>query len=376
MEQLMEKFTGKGGDFEIGEDSWFCGHREISGRCFVGKSAPRTLRDFYDRYVFKPEHSTYHHHHHHCPFIHRPSIHTHTVKNDFIVYEQERYSYREVWSRASAIGSYLTHSFDVRRGDRVAICMRNYPEWPIAFIAITAIGAVAVPMNSLWKSKELKYGLKDSGAKVVICDEQRYGYMSSSIKELGIVAIGVRTSVTPLNFERIVIDYRNTRMPLCHDLRTDDVGAIFYTSGTTGFPKGVVQTHRGICNQLSTVLVVDHIRSIAAPPTTAQPCMICPVPLFHVTASHHIFLSSASRGAKLVLMYKWDAGKALKLIQSERPNSWTGVPTMVQDLMEHPDFDKYDTTSLKSIGGGGAPTPASQVKKTAKKFKGGSPGQG
>ena len=116
--------------------------------------------------------------------------------------------------------------------------MRNYPEWPIAFIAITAIGAVAVPMNSLWKSKELKYGLKDSGAKVVICDEQRYGYMSSSIKELGIVAIGVRTSVTPLNFERIVIDYRNTRMPLCHDLRTDDVGAIFYTSGTTGFPKG------------------------------------------------------------------------------------------------------------------------------------------
>ena len=158
--------------------------------------------------------------------------------NDFIVYEQERYSYREVWSRASAIGSYLTHSLKVRRGDRVAICMRNYPEWPIAFIAITAIGAVAVPMNSLWKSKELKYGLEDSGAKVVICDEQRYGYMSSSIKELGIVAIGVRTSVTPRNFERIVIDYRNTRMPLCHDLRTDDVGAIFYTSGTTGFPKG------------------------------------------------------------------------------------------------------------------------------------------
>ena len=261
----------------------------------------------------------------------------------------------------------------------MAICMRNYPEWPIAFIAITAIGAVAVPMNSLWKSKELKYGLEDSGAKVVICDEQRYGYMSSSIKELGIVAIGVRTSVTPRNFERIVIDYRNTRMPLCHDLRTDDVGAIFYTSGTTGFPKGVVQTHRGICNQLSTVLVVDHIRSIAAPPTTGkpeQPCMICPVPLFHVTASHHIFLSSASRGAKLVLMYKWDAGQALKLIQSERPNSWTGVPTMVQDLMEHPDFDKYDTSSLKSIGGGGAPTPASQVKKTAKKFKSGSPGQG
>ena len=100
------------------------------------------------------------------------------------------------------------------------------------------------------------------------------------------------------------------------------------------------------------------------------------VPLFHVTASHHIFLSSASRGAKLVLMYKWDAGQALKLIQSERPNSWTGVPTMVQDLMEHPDFEKYDTSSLKSIGGGGAPTPASQVKKTAKKFKGGSPGQG
>ena len=220
--------------------------------------------------------------------------------NDFIVYEQERYSYREVWSRASAIGSYLTHSLKVRRGDRVAICMRNYPEWPIAFIAITAIGAVAVPMNSLWKSKELKYGLEDSGAKVVICDEQRYGYMSSSHRRTRYRCDGVRTSVTPRNFERIVIDYRNTRMPLCHDLRTDDVGAIFYTSGTTGFPKGVVQTHRGICNQLSTVLVVDHIRSIAAPPTT--PATVydmsgTPVPCHCITLTS--FSPPHSRGAKL-----------------------------------------------------------------------------
>jgi len=250
------------------------------------------------------------------------------VYKDFVVYEQERYSYKEVWSRASAIGSYLVHDAKVRRGDRVAICMRNYPEWPIAFIAITAIGAVAVPMNSLWKSKELEYGLKDSGAKVVICDEQRYGYMKRTIRDLGLVAVGVRTSVASRNFERIVIDYRNTRMPFSPDLRTDDVAAIFYTSGTTGFPKGVVQTHRGVCNQLATVLVVDNLRLFAGPSDVSkqqQPCMICPVPLFHVTASHHIFLSSAARGAKLVLMYKWYVVFSLLLRPIHPLHSPTGM---------------------------------------------------
>jgi len=104
--------------------------------------------------------------------------------------------------------------------------------------------------------------------------------------------------------------------------------------------------------------------------------MICPVPLFHVTATHHIFLSSFSTGRKCVLMPKWDAGEALRLIETERPNGWTGVPTMVQDLMQHPDFLKRDTSSLTNVGAGGAPTPKSQVFQVGTKFKAAGPTQG
>merc|ERR1719174_2676937 len=115
---------------------------------------------------------------------------------------------------------------------------------------------------------------------------------------------------------------------------------------------------------------------LGGPTPKHQPCLLCPVPLFHVTASHHIFLASFSGGRKMVLMYKWDAGEALRLIEAEKPSGWTGVPTMVQDLMNHPDFDKRDTSSLMSVGGGGAPTPTTQVNKVSKKFKNAAPSQG
>lgn len=155
-----------------------------------------------------------------------------------------------------------------------------------------------------------------------------------------------------------------------------------YTSGTTGNPKGVVQSHRGICQNVMHFMSTSFLKrktaaALGAPgaPQT-QDCVICPVPLFHVTASHQLFLAAITNGSKIVLMEKWDAGEALSLISRERPSSWAGVPTMVRDLIEHPDFETTDTSSLKSLLGGGAPTPKSQSTLVAKKFKKGSPGQG
>ncbi len=346
----LKELTGPGGPFEMGEDTWTCGHKKVTSTCFL--RTPRTMRDLYDLSFSKYSNL------------------------ECFVYENERYTFGKVQQICSALATYLVQDVGVKHGDRVAVAMRNFVEWPMTYIASTGIGAVCVPLNSLWKEKELDYGLRDSGTTVLICDEDRYEYSKSTIKDLGIHTIVVRCDKDlpgTISFEQVIAKRAGSNMPL-NTATHDDIAAIMYTSGTTGFPKGVVHTHRNITNQMSRLLL--GAAATPRPDNAPQDCRICPVPLFHVTASHHIFLDSIVRGARLVLMFKWDAGKALKLIHEERPGAWTGVPTMVQDLMEHPDFDKYDLSSLKSIGGGGGPTPTSQVSKTAKKFKGGVPSQG
>lgn len=354
--KVAEGLLGPGGDFEVGLDSWPIGmpgsEKVIESACFL--KGPKTLREFYDLRFLENAEST------------------------FIVFNEERYTYRQVWAQVCSLASQLAAS-GVGKGDRVAIAMRNYPEWCLAFLATTAIGAIIVPLNGWWKGKELEYGLVDSGAIRVFVDDERLSHVARCLVKYNIQAILVRSSQSASQLPPNTVHYEQFFAPgvglSCPASETahDDYACIMYTSGTTGNPKGVVLTNRGICSQLIMALLGDTMKKALTPPAApgapvAQPCVICPVPLFHVTASHHIFLSSIVYGAKLVLMFKWDAGQALKLIETERATAWTGVPTMVQDLMEHPNFDSTDTSSLQSMGGGGAPTPVSQVSKTTKKF--------
>eukprot|EP00756_Hemistasia_phaeocysticola_P037528 Hpha_TRINITY_DN16702_c3_g2::TRINITY_DN16702_c3_g2_i1::g.76535::m.76535 len=363
---FMQKFAevaGPGSDFEIAEGSWPLGfpgqERTVRTKCFV--RCPRVLREYFER------------------------MFTEFARREFVIFRDERHSFAHVWQQVSALGAALTEDFGVKSGDRVACAMRNSPEWVIAFIAATSIGAVIVPVNSWWQREELEYGLKDSGAKVLLCDDRIYSRISGSLAGLGVQGILCRpaqaTNGVPV-YADVVQKHWGKRCPPC--IRTpDDPAAIMYTSGTTGHPKGVVLTHRGICNQLWFALFIDEIKERVAkamglPLPSKNPnqnTVICPVPLFHVTACHHIFLSAIGYGGKLVLMEKWDAGMALKLIEREKATRWTGVPTMVRDMMEHPDFSKRDTSTLEGVGGGGAPTPPSQVYLSAKKFKG-APSQG
>lgn len=260
--------------------------------------------------------------------------------------------------------------------------MRNYPEWCISFLAITSIGAIIVPLNSLWKGAEMTYGLQDSGTKLLFCDGERLGYAADALKQLQIPAIvchndkGVASPTAKVHQYNAVVGERRGQPapPFPAHLGRDDIAAIFYTSGSTGNPKGVCQTHRGITDQIwgGVEIYSAFAKQLGMPETEAkQSALVCAVPLFHVTGSHHIFLSAMMSQSKLVLMYKWDPLEALKMIDEHKPQKWNGVPTMVQDLMEHPDFDKYDTSSMKNLGGGGAPTPQSQVEKVSKKFTGG-----
>eukprot|EP01006_Ploeotia_vitrea_P043992 TRINITY_DN66796_c2_g2_i2.p1 TRINITY_DN66796_c2_g2~~TRINITY_DN66796_c2_g2_i2.p1 ORF type:complete len:469 (-),score=46.98 TRINITY_DN66796_c2_g2_i2:484-1890(-) len=319
-------------------------------------------------------------------------------KCDFLVFEKERYTFGYFEECVSKIAFQLKNRFGIQQGDRVAVCMRNYPEWCISFVAAVAIGAVAVPLNSWWKSSELEYALQDSGAKVLFCDQERYNYAQEAAARLNIYLVTVRSKKGNIHYPSLLqggslcpsssssspsTTSSSSSLYNCSSVLIDKAAAIMYTSGTTGHPKGVIQTHRGICEQMILSefnwALTQKLRSLfpsALPPLKYQNGLICTVPLFHVTGCHHLFLASMAEGRKVVLMSKWDAGVALSLIEKERPHAWSGVPSMVQDIMEHPNFEKTDVSSLVFVGAGGAPTPPSQVQKIVKNFANAVPAQG
>jgi long-chain acyl-CoA synthetase len=301
----------------------------------------------------------------------------------YIVYEDEHYTFAQTMERVDAVGSMLVNRYGVQKGDRVAIAMRNYPEWIFSFVAITSIGAVAVPLNAWWTAEELEYGLADSGAKVVIADQERVDRIVGAKDRLGLSIVGVR-----LTSDLEGVDRYEDVLPLGDplpevEIDTDDDATILYTSGTTGNPKGAVSTHRAIVHAMMAFAcraAIDRARQGDEPATkgdddgpTYPPCSILTVPLFHVTGCVPVMIGSFVSGSKLVIMYKWDPGRALELIERERVTQFVGVPTMSWDMLEHPDFDKYDTSSLQSVGGGGAPAPAELVKRIEGNFSRGRP---
>jgi long-chain acyl-CoA synthetase len=294
----------------------------------------------------------------------------------FLVYEDEVWSFARVMEQADALGALLAGRLGVAPGDRVAIAMRNYPEWIVSFAAITSIGAVAVSMNAWWTPDEMAYGLGDSGAKVLIADAERLERAQPALGRLGIQALAVRVdgslpegaehwaeAVVPAPLPDVAID-------------PDDDATILYTSGTTGHPKGAVSTHRAVLSALLSFGCRAAINGVRNPPREKHPfetCFILTVPLFHVTGCVAVMLSAFAAGTKLVMMYKWSPERALELIERERVTQFVGVPTMAWDLLESPDFERRDTSSLLFVGGGGAPAPPELVKRSDKGFAKGRP---
>ena len=299
----------------------------------------------------------------------------------FLVYENERLTFADVMARADALAAALAERYGVRRGDRVAIAMRNYPEWIISFAAITSIGAIAVALNAWWKEDELAYGLRDSGSAVLIADRERLERSAAALDSLGVRALAVRTEgALPPGVDRFEEVVRlGAAMP---DAAIDphDDAMILYTSGTTGEPKGAVSTHHGVLSALLAFACRAAVRDAMAPQDKEghpySPAFILVVPLFHVTGLVPVMLSAFASGTKLVMMYKWNPERALELIERERVTIFVGVPTMSWDLLESPDFERRDTSSLLSVGGGGAPAPPELVKRVDKAFSKARPGIG
>ncbi len=301
--------------------------------------------------------------------------------DDFLVYdgpEFERWPMPKVLEQAGQIGHALMNEFGVAKGDRVALAMRNYPEWITSYVAITSIGAVVVPLNAWWQKEELHFALVDSGSKVVLVDAERLERLEAA-EDTGAQIITVRCAESSQpRLEDALVE--GATMPEV-DIDPDDDISILYTSGTTGNPKGAVSTHRAVLSALLAFAARGAVASVRAPePADAPPapasCFILAVPLFHVTGLVPVMLGSFVSGSKLVIMHRWDAGRALELIESERVTNFVGVPTMSWDLLEHPAFDSTDTSSLRSVGGGGAPMPPELVKRIEDNFPNGRPGLG
>jgi long-chain acyl-CoA synthetase len=298
----------------------------------------------------------------------------------FLVYENEIITFAQAADRIDALASLLVNTYGVKKGDRVAVAMRNFPEWVMSFAAIISVGAINVSMNSWWTEDEMDFALEDSGATVLICDQPRFDIGAASCVKKNIKVLVVRAE-KPLPAG---VDKWEDVLPLgdAHpgaDISPDDDATILYTSGTTGRPKGAVSTHRAIISSImafsarNTIFQMSgtKLKEVDGPEIPTSFILI--VPLFHVTGCVPVMLSCFIAGLKLAIMYKWDPEKALEMIEREQITNFVGVPTQSWDLVNSPDFAKYDTSSLRAVGGGGAPSPTSLVGKVNDKVKNGNP---
>ncbi len=301
----------------------------------------------------------------------------------FTVYEDERIGFEASFRAAAALAAELVRR-GIGKGDRVAIAMANLPEWPVAFFAITALGAIAVPLNAWWSGAELEFALADSGAKALICDAARHARVAPHLAALPDLAqVIVSRADSGDRLEAAIGEPASWRdLPdadLPHaDIGPDDEAAILYTSGTTGRPKGALGTHRNmLTNILSNGYSVARaaLRRGEAPPEPEPKIALMVVPFFHATALSASLMSTMVAGHTLVLMRKWDALEALRLIERERVTFTGGVPTIAWQLLEHPERARFDLSSLETISYGGAPSAPELVRRIHEEF-GALPGNG
>ena len=315
--------------------------REINGAPHkVFKNAPKTMRDLFS------------------------TIELLYGDFPFIAENKDELSFAETLAKAKNICHFLNES-KIQPGDRVGICMQNCTEWIVIYMAIAAHGATAVPFNSWWKEEELKYGVAHSEVQLIFADKKRY----ENLRNLGIRCVVNENIDNQTTYEEIsngsVADWPEA------NATEEDLSVLLYTSGSTGLPKGVMLTHLAVINALLGFYTLGELRKVVHDEVlldVENASVLINVPLFHVTGLITQFLLSMLAQRKVIIMHKWDAKYALDLIKEHKVTNISGVPTQSWDLLNHPDIDDYDLSSLVDIGAGGAARPEEQVFNLHDKF--------
>ena len=352
--QTIEALTAPGGEYELVE-------RKVRGGniCRVVKNAPRSVVDLL--------------------------LNTRAFGGlEYLSYRDETYSFADVIDQTARLAEVLKR-LGVRRDDRVAVCMRNYPEWPATFFAPITLGAVTVSLNGWWSGEEIEYGLRDAGARALIVDGGCLERIRDKLPELGIQAVAVR-SRRALS-EGIIAWDEALNSASGRELRPvpsapDDDCLMLYTSGSTAGPKGAVSTHRNVVHALLAWEIENQAQAklrdepVQDEPFDIQYRMLVTIPFFHVTACHVCMLTGLRLGRRLTLMHKWDVEEALDLIERDRITHFISVPTVTGDLTRAAAARKRTLPSLLAIGGGGSHRPARQVLAIRETFANAMPGTG
>lgn len=287
---------------------------------------------------------------------------------DFLVYDDTRWTYREFGLRVARLARHLIDELEVQPGDRVAIGMRNYPEWVVSFWAVQVIGAIGVPLNAWWTGPELEFAFTDSTPTVAIVDDERLDRLGPRIVDLVRYTLVARSRRPLPEFARslheIIEAEGDPGLPAV-EIDPEFPSTIMYTSGTTGTPKGAIQTHRSHCTNLTNTAFAGALAAAMAPGRSTDdppppPVSLQTFPFFHIGGLSGLYVSTAF-GATLVLMYKWDPAEAVRLVTRESINTVAGVPTVVQQLFDELDRQGVVASSLGSISSGGAPVPPSLI---------------
>jgi long-chain acyl-CoA synthetase len=318
----------------------------------------------------------------------------------FVVYEDERVSYRAFALATTALAHQLIRD-GVRKGDRVAVAMRNLPEWPVAFFGALLAGAIVTPLNAWWTGAELEYGLADSGSRIAIVDSERLGRI---LEHLPACPALERVYVSRLpesgDFSQITGDAHiatlesvigpssawnglpSQSLPAI-PLDPDEDATIFYTSGTTGKPKGAVGSHRN-ATSVAVAAQFSPLRNLLRrgepvpepDPNAPQKAALLAVPFFHVTGCMSVLNGALATGGKIVLLHRWDTLQAMALIERERCTGAGGVPTIAWQIIEHPRRGDFDLSSLENMNYGGAPASPELVRRIKEVFPHAAPGIG
>jgi acyl-CoA synthetase (AMP-forming)/AMP-acid ligase II len=293
-----------------------------------------------------------------------------------VVAGEERLTFAQLHEQSTRLARVLAGSWNVAKGDRVAIAMRNCPAWIVAYMAVLKAGGIATLINGWWQAGEMRHALGLVEPELIIADETRAARLAAGGCTIPTVALPVER---PAGEALAPLFARGTEAELPAVAPEDDA-TILFTSGSTGLAKGAVSTHRAVTTGVYTyaigLIVLLGIKEKKGEPPPTAPKTLVNVPLFHVTGEVPVLLNSFVIGRTMVLMPKWDPGEALRLIEQEKITYFVGVPTMSLELMQHPDRDRYDLSSLTDIAAGGAARPVAHVERLEDSFKGAQPALG